>query len=62
MTTKTYTKCDHFFCTLGGKNKPAAYKVTQVWDNGNETVTYVCESDMHAMSSVLTPSDIVIKL
>ena len=55
-------QCNHTFCTLGGKHKDAAYKVTQVWPNGNESVTYVCESDMYAMRSVLKDTDIVINL
>lgn len=59
------TKCNHTFCTLPARaysRRDAAYKVVQHWDNGNESVTYVCEDDMYHMSKVLKPTDTVIKL
>jgi len=62
MTTQTMTKCNHQSCIITGKNRPAAYKVTQHWANGNESVTYVCEDNMYHMSKVLKDTDTVIKL
>lgn len=58
-------KCNHTFCLLPARaysRRDAAYKVTQVWDNGKESVTYVCEDDMYHMSKVLKDNATVIKL
>jgi hypothetical protein len=57
--TPSTVKCNHTFCLLGGKNKPATYMVTQNWDNGNHSVTYCCENDFQAMSAVLRSTDTV---
>lgn len=64
MNTQTI-KCNHFFCLGPARaysRRNASYKVTQVWDNGNESVTYVCNDDMVEMRKVLKPTDIVITL
>ena len=60
--TVTKTMCNHFFCTLGGKNKVASFMVTQNWDNGNSSITMCCESDFFEMNKVLKATDTVIVL
>jgi hypothetical protein len=58
-------KCTHFFCQMPARaysRRQAAYKVTQVFPNGREIVTYVCEGDMSEMSKVLSDTATVIKL
>jgi len=57
--------CEHFFCMMPARaysRNIAKYRVVQNFDNGISKTTYVCESDMAAMVSVLTASDTVIKL
>lgn len=57
MNTNTITKCDHFFCTLGGKNKAAIVRVEQTFPNGVMMVTNCCENDYNAFLSVITSPD-----
>ena len=61
MTIKS-PKCNHFFCTLSGKNSVASFMVTQNWDNGNSSITMCCESDFFEMNKVLKATDTVIVL
>ena len=51
------TKCNHFFCELGGKNKQATVKVEQTFPNGYVKVTNCCPSDFEAMSVVINNPD-----
>lgn len=57
MNVMTNTKCNHFFCVLGGKNKVATHKVEQTAPNGNVVVTYCCENDYLAFSKVIESPD-----
>ena len=51
--------CNHFFCTLSGKNSVASFMVTQNWANGNSSTTICCESDFLEMNKVLKATDTV---
>jgi hypothetical protein len=61
MNTLTAIKCNHFFCTLGGKSKDAVAKVTVIHTHAKTgapvmNVTYCCESDLFAMKTLVGDS------
>jgi len=59
VMTIASTRCNHFLCTLSGKNRVASFMVTQNWANGNSSTTMCCESDFIQMNKVLKATDTV---
>lgn len=57
MNTMTSTKCNHFFCILGGKNKSATVKVEQTFPNGYVKITNCCPNDFEAFLPVIESPD-----
>ena len=57
MNTMTSTKCNHFFCILGGKNKTAIVRVEQTFPNGAVIITNCCPNDFEAFLPVIESAD-----